>query len=82
MGFGIFLGIEHGVPWNSKDSQLKMVFRYSLGKLFMGGNSCLEQLMFLLFVRLYVFHELFMVLRIFSALDWALLHLMQDCIKS
>lgn len=48
----------------------------------MGGNSCLEQLMFLLFVRLYVFHELFMILRIFSALDWELLHLMQDCIKS
>jgi hypothetical protein len=48
----------------------------------MRGNSCLEQLMFLLFVRLYVFHELFMVLRSFSALDWELFHLMQDCIKS
>jgi hypothetical protein len=52
------------------------------GKSFMGGNSCLEQLMFLLFAWLYVFHELFMVLRSFSALDWELLHLMQDCIKS
>jgi hypothetical protein len=48
----------------------------------MGGDSCLEQLMVLLFVQFYVFHELFMVLRSFSALDWELLHLMQDCIKS
>jgi hypothetical protein len=83
MGFGIFfLGWNKcATEWQgfTTENGFQIFFE---GKLFMGGNSCLEKLMFLVFVWLYVFHELFMVLRSFSALDWELLHLMQDCIKS